>query len=141
MARIRPVAPPLLVLLLVAPASAADRYRNPLPATIPATGDRVETFADPDVIQGRDGAYYAYGTTDPLNDRDRDASGALRAHHIPTLRSTDLVHWTYVGDAFNDAPGWLEAGPPEGAPDVRYPGGRSVLFYTGTDMADATSPE
>ena len=85
---------------MAAPASAADRYRNPLPATIPATGDRVETFADPDVIQGRDGAYYAYGTTDPLNDRDRDAAGALRTHHIPTLRSTDLVHWTYVGDAF-----------------------------------------
>jgi len=141
MARISAIASALVVLLAAAPASAADRYRNPLPATIPATGDRVETFADPDVIQGRDGAYYAYGTTDPLNDRDRDASGALRAHHIPTLRSTDLVHWTYVGDAFKDAPAWLEPGSPQWAPDVRYLGGRYVLFYTGTNTKDAVSGE
>src|SRR5436190_23667273 len=99
MARIGAIASSLLVLIAAAPASAADRYRNPLRATIPATGDRVETFADPDVIQGRDGAYYAYGTSDPLNDRDRDSSGAFRAHHIPTLRSTDLVHLTSVCDS------------------------------------------
>src|SRR3954465_10838764 len=110
MARISGIATALLVLLLAAPASADDRYRNPLSATIPATGDRIETFADPAVIQGRDGAYYAYGTTDPLNDCDRDAAGALRAHHVPTLRSTDLVHWTYVGDAFEDAPAGLAPG-------------------------------
>src|ERR1044072_5527699 len=133
MVRLGAVATALLALLMATPASAADRYRNPLRATIPATGDRVETFADPDVIQGRDGAYYAYGTTDPLNDRDP------KPHHIPTLRSTDLVHWTYVGDAFNDAPAWLEPGSPQWAPDVRYLGGRYVLFYTGTDTTDAVS--
>lgn len=76
------------------PAPAARLYRNPL--------------------------HYAYGTTDPLNDRDRDAAGALRAHRIPTLRSTDLVHWTYVGDAFSRAPAWLEPDSPQWAPDVRY---------------------
>jgi arabinan endo-1,5-alpha-L-arabinosidase len=135
----------LLLAVFAAPApaaaAAAKLYRNPLPVTIPATGDRVETFADPDVIQGRDGAYYAYGTTDPLNDRDRDRAGALRAHRIPTLRSTDLVHWTYVGDAFSEAPAWLEPGSPQWAPDVRYLGGRYVLFYTATDTTAAVSGE
>ena len=141
MARIATVLTALFVALVAAPASAADRYRNPVPATIPATGDRVETLADPDVIHGRDGSYYAYRTTDPLIDRDRDAAGALRAHHIPTLRSTDLVHWSYVGDAFKDAPAWLEPGSPQWAPDVRYLSGRYVLFYTGTDTTDAVSGE
>lgn len=65
----------------------------------------------------------------------------MRAHHIPTLRSTDLVHWTYVGDAFEDAPAWLEPGSAQWAPDVRYLGGRYVLFYTGTDTTDAVSGE
>lgn len=99
--------------------------------TIPGTGDRVETFADPHVMRARDGAYYAYGTSDPLNDRDRDAAGALRAHRIPTLRSTDLVHWTYVGDAFSKAPAWLAPDSPQWAPDVRYLGGRYVMSIYG----------
>jgi arabinan endo-1,5-alpha-L-arabinosidase len=108
--------PALLVLAVSpAPAAAAERYRNPLPVTMPATGDRVETFADPHVIHGRDGRYYAYGTTDPLNDRDRDGAGKLNTHRVPTARSTDLVNWTYVGDAFTEAPAWLEPGSPQWA--------------------------
>jgi hypothetical protein len=111
-------------LVLAAPAGAAERYRNPLTATIPGSADRVETFADPHVLRAQDGTYYAYGTTDPLNDRDRDAAGELRFHRIPTLRSTDLVNWTSVGDAFSEAPAWMEPGAPQWAPDVRYLGGR-----------------
>ncbi len=38
-----------------------------------------------------------YCTTDPLNDEDRDAEGDLRFRKIPTMRSTDLVNWTFVG--------------------------------------------
>jgi arabinan endo-1,5-alpha-L-arabinosidase len=131
----------LLLVVLAAPARAADTYRNPLPTTIPATGDRVETFADPDVIHARDGAYYAYGTTDPLNERDRDAEGKPRLHHVPTMRSTDLVHWTYVGDAFQQAPAWQEPDAPQWAPDVRYLGGRYVMFYAAPNTSEAVSGE
>jgi arabinan endo-1,5-alpha-L-arabinosidase len=122
-------------------AAAAEQYTNPLPATIPGSGERVETFADPHVIRGHDGAYYAYGTSSPLNDRDRDEAGVPRVHRIPTLRSTDLVNWTYVGDAFSDTPSWLAPGSPQWAPDVRYLGGRYVLFYTGVNTADEISGE
>ena len=41
-----------------------------------------------------------YCTTDPLNDTDVDESGDPVFHRIPTMVSTDLVNWTYVGDAF-----------------------------------------
>ncbi|MEA2178211.1 MAG: arabinan endo,5-alpha-L-arabinosidase, partial [Solirubrobacteraceae bacterium] len=87
----------LLALLLPSAASAATTYRNPLPITGAPGGD-VETFADPAVIRTADG-YRAYATSDPLNGRDRGASGTLRIRRIPFARSTDLVHWTYAGEA------------------------------------------
>ena len=62
-------------------------------------------------------------------------------HRIPTLHSTDLVHWTYVGDAFSEAPAWMERGAPQWAPDVRYLGGRYVMFYTATNTTEAVSGE
>src|SRR3954452_16605677 len=93
----------VLALAVLASAGRADAqgtYRNPLPVTAPGSVGRVETFADPDVIRGRDGHWYAYATSDPLSGSDLDASGALRVHRIPMARSDDLVHWRYVGDAF-----------------------------------------
>ena len=131
----------LASLVPAAPAAAAEQYRNPLPITIPGTGDRVETFADPHVIRGHDGAYYAYGTTDPLNGRDRDETGALRFHRVPTARSTDLVNWTYVGDAFTTPPSWLAPTSGMWAPDVRFRDGRYHLYYVATDVADEVSGE
>jgi len=134
----------LAALALAVPASAVagvETYENPLPTRIPGSDQRVESFADPHVIRGRDGAWYAYGTTDPLNDADRDASGRLNFHLVPTMRSTDLVNWTYVGDAFEDPPSWLAPTSGQWAPDVRYLGGRYVLFYVATDTSDAVSGE
>jgi arabinan endo-1,5-alpha-L-arabinosidase len=126
-----------LTLVEVAPAAA---YRNPLPVRTP-TGERLETFADPSVIRASDGSYYAYATSDPLNDRDRDESGALRIRRIPFARSTDLVHWTYAGEALTAAPAW--AAPVSGlwAPDIREQNGRYLLYFTVTDTADAISGE
>ena len=67
----------LLLALVAAPASAADRYRNPLPITVPGAGVRVETFADPAVVEAPE------APTTPTRratryGRDRDAAGALR---------------------------------------------------------------
>jgi arabinan endo-1,5-alpha-L-arabinosidase len=131
----------LALLAGTAPASAPTTYQNPLPIQIPETGGRIETFADPAVIRGDDGHWYAYGTSDPLNGADRDATGALRIHRIPMARSDDLVRWTYVGDAFAGPPAWAAPTSGQWAPEVRKLGGRYVLYYTATDAADAVSGE
>jgi arabinan endo-1,5-alpha-L-arabinosidase len=128
-------------LAAVMPAAAASTtYRNPLPIVTPQ-GERVETFADPAFVQAPDGSYYAYATSDPLTGSDRDESGALRLRRIPFARSTDLVHWSYAGEALAAPPAW--AAPQSGiwAPDIRRIGSRYVLYYTVTNTADAISGE
>jgi len=131
-----------LALTLAGTATAATTYRNPLPIAIPGSEGRVETFADPHVIRGRDGAWYAYGTSDPLNSADREsATSPPRIRRIPMARSTDLVNWTYVGDAFSQTPAWLDPGSGIWAPDVRYVNGRYLLYYTATNTSDAVSGE
>ncbi|WDZ83051.1 family 43 glycosylhydrolase [Micromonospora cathayae] len=99
------------------------RYANPLSASF------ADTFADPVIVRGPDGLWYAYGTTDPLRE------GEKTFHGIPMARSADLVDWTYVGDAFT--PGQRPAYAAEGAgfwaPDVRWVDGRWVMYVTVTD--------
>src|SRR5213082_2418195 len=71
-------------------------------------------FPDPFVLQVG-GTYYAYATNRGLN--------------VPTIRSTDLVHWTSVGDALPHLPSW--AGPDHTwAPSVIAAAGKYVLYYT-----------
>lgn len=104
-------------------------YENPVSKAF------ADTFADPAVIRGKDGYWYSYGTTDPLRE------GELTPHRIPIARSTDLVRWTYVGDAFTTAtlPSWTDTADddlPDGsiwAPDVRYVDGEYRMYYVVTD--------
>ncbi|MFG2100223.1 family 43 glycosylhydrolase [Micromonospora echinaurantiaca] len=125
----------VLGLLLAATASApavagADAdYRNPV-----STGF-ADTFADPVVLRGDDGYWYAYGTTDPLRE------GEHQFHRVPTARSTDLVHWQYIGDAFgaDQRPPYAAPGAGFWAPDVRRIGDRYVMYVTVTDTT--VSPE
>ncbi len=64
------------------------------------------------------------------------------AHLIPMVRSTDLVHWEFLGDAFNEAnhPQWA-GWPNKGywAPDVRYVDGQYFMYYSapGSTALDA----
>ncbi|MBY8874747.1 family 43 glycosylhydrolase, partial [Micromonospora sp. PLK6-60] len=116
----------VLGLLLAATPAAAEpttRYRNPISA------DFADTFADPVVVRGQDGLWYAYGTTDPLRE------GEKTFHRVPTARSADLVDWTYVGDAFGPDQRPPYAAPDAGfwAPDVRYLDGRWVMYVTVTN--------
>ncbi|MGW4499680.1 family 43 glycosylhydrolase, partial [Micromonospora sp. NPDC004336] len=108
-----------------APAAAApdSRYRNPVSAGF------ADTFADPVIVRGEDGFWYAYGTTDPL----REGEGTV--HRVPTARSADLVDWTYVGDAFgaDQRPAYAAPGAGFWAPDVRRVGDRWVMYVTVTD--------
>jgi hypothetical protein len=127
----------VLVLALTTPAAVAGprggggepdppRYTNPVSASF------ADTYADPAVIRGQDGWWYAYGTTDPL----REGEGTR--HLLPVSRSADLVRWEYVGDAFTEAtlPAWADTAPDRlaalWAPDVRYVDGEYRLYYVVT---------
>ena len=113
-----------------AKASKRNSYDNPLLPVIPGDGV-VESCADPSVIRGQDGYWYAYCTTDPLNDEDRNAAGQYNFHFIPILRSLDLVNWTYLGDAFQARPAWVLDGP--WAPNIEFYNGLYYLYYTAPD--------
>jgi len=98
------------------------------PYTNPVSKDFADTFADPSILRGKDGLWYSYGTSDPLDE------GEGRVHRIPIARSSDLVNWTHVGDAFTDAtlPGWAEPDAGIWAPDVRYVDGEYRMYYVVT---------
>jgi hypothetical protein len=71
-------------------------------------------FPDPDVLLV-DGTYFAYATN--------SAEG-----NIQIIDSTDLQHWTSVGNALPQLPGWAK---PNGtwAPAVLPIGGKYLLYY------------
>jgi arabinan endo-1,5-alpha-L-arabinosidase len=104
--------------------------------TNPVSRDFADTFADPSVIRAKDGYWYAYGTTDPL----REGEGTR--HIIPTARSTDLVNWTWVGDAFTEAtlPDWAAPDAALWAPDIRYLNGTYYLYYVVTQTTVTDEP-
>jgi Glycosyl hydrolases family 43 len=100
-------------------------YRNPVIGS-----GFADTYADPAVIRGKDGYWYAYGTTDPLRE------GETERHLLPMSRSTDLVTWEYVDDAFTEEtlPTWADEGRDAAlwAPDIRYVDGQYRLYYVVT---------
>jgi hypothetical protein len=104
---------------VAAPATGAT-YRNPVSAPF------ADTFADPSLIRGKDGWWYAYATSDPLHE------GEGHPHLIPTAKSRDLVHWTYVGDAFTTRPSWADTDAALWAPDIRYVNGQYRMYYVVT---------
>ncbi|UMG92851.1 family 43 glycosylhydrolase [Nocardioides sp. TF02-7] len=101
----------------------------------------VDSCADPAVLRGRGrhhGSWFMYCTTDPLSDDDVDEAGELRFRPVPMLRSRDLTHWTYVGDALPAPPSWAAPGAGLWAPDVVYSEatGRYYLTFGVTDTDD-----
>jgi hypothetical protein len=96
-------------------------YDNPVSASF------ADTFADPMVTAGDDGSWYAFGTSDPL----REGEGT--AHRIPMARSSDLVHWSYVGDAFTGLPSYARPTSALWAPDVRKLGDHWLMYVTVTE--------
>ena len=117
-------------------------YTNPLPVLIPDDG-LVESCADPTIIYSQtpgDNNWYMYCTTDPLNGDDR-TNGSLNFHLIPMLRSSNLIDWTYMGDAFLARPAWVAPTSGMWAPDIQFFNGQYYLYYTIPDVADVTSGE
>lgn len=121
-------------------------YSNPLPVRI-AGDSMVESCADPSILRGQDSKWYVYCTTDPLNDEDREAGGGFNFHLVPTLRSSDLVHWTYVNDAFDfgaangGRPDWAEPGAGIWAPEVDFFNGKYYMYFGVTDVKPEISGE
>ncbi|MCY1137584.1 family 43 glycosylhydrolase [Actinoplanes sp. Pm04-4] len=119
-----------------ASASAAAAYTNPVSA------GAVDTFPDPAVIKGKDGRWWAYGTTNPIF----NSRGETGEHILPTLTSPDLVHWTYAGDVFplTAKPAWWPAGTRPWAPDIRYYNNAYRLTYSlsvgGIGLATSSGP-
>ena len=131
-----------------APPSSAttDGYRNPLRPGVNGSGRTVDSCADPTVLRGQqpgDRYWYLYCTTDPLDDQDTAGPGDPVFHPVPMMRSTDLVDWTYVGDALPEAPSWAAEGAGLWAPDVVYSRSldRYYLTFVVTDVDGAVSGE
>ena len=118
-------------------------YTNPLTPDI-GDGRVLESCADPMVLRAQepeDPYWYMYCTTDPLDDEDRDASGALVFNKIPQLRSLDLVDWEYLGNAFTENPSWATPTAGLWAPDVVYSStfDQYYMFVTVTDTLPSVS--
>lgn len=121
-------APPVL--------GATGTYQNPILPESPV--GPVESCADPVVIQGQEGEtdpetgealWFMYCTTDPLNGDDRDENGNLVFHLIPMFSSTNLVDWTYEGDAFAERPDWVGDTAGMWAPEIAYFDDQYYLYY------------
>lgn len=120
----------------------AATYHNPLQLHL-ASGELAQNCADPAVLRDPKAAsptWYLYCTSDPVSKRERDKSG-WHFRMIPIYRSTDLVHWDFVADAFAERPPGLAA-PDSGlwAPEPEYLNGRYYLYFTVTDVVDEHSP-
>jgi arabinan endo-1,5-alpha-L-arabinosidase len=115
-----------------APGLRRSIYRNPVSRSF------ADTYADPSVIRGKDGWWYAYGTTDPL------LEGEEERHFIPISRSRDLVNWRYVGDAFREGalPRYADvaAGAALWAPEIHYVRGQYRLYYVVTQTTVTPGP-
>ncbi|WP_353807624.1 family 43 glycosylhydrolase [Agromyces sp. SYSU T00194] len=114
---------------LAGPPEAASAEPTPGTYTNPVSAGVVDTFPDPAMIRAKDGAYYAYGTTNPIF----NSEGEDGEHILPILRSTDMVDWEYVGDVYPegaDLPSYWAGGTRPWAPDIRYLDGRYHLTYS-----------
>ncbi|MEU4605098.1 family 43 glycosylhydrolase [Kribbella sp. NPDC023972] len=109
---------------------AATAAPPPVTTTNAISSSFADTFADPSIIQGRDGYWYAYATSDPLV-----ANGPFGLMHM--ARTKDFSSWEYLGTVFNDQtkPAWAAPGSFFWAPDIRYFDGRYVMYFTVTDTA------
>ena len=95
----------------------AGTYRNPILG---------RNAPDPAVLRGADGAFYVF-TTQSVH--------AGRLIHVPVLRSVDMVHWRFVGDALPTLPAWADAEGDTWAPHVQPIDGTYVLYFSSRDLA------
>lgn len=98
----------LSIFLSTITAVAQEKYKNPVIDY---------STPDPSVMQADDGFFYLYST---------ESGGKLPIH-----RSSDLIHWQYVGSAFtkHTRPHFVRKGA-IWAPDINRIGDRYVMYYS-----------
>lgn len=121
-------------------------YTNPLTLSdaVNNTG-AVYNCPDPAIIKSQtSGAdtWYAYCTGDAFNNSDAaTAGGPLRAHLISIFSSTDLVHWSYVRDAFATLPAWAASDTELFEPAIKQINGVYTLYFRAiTNTANTVYP-
>lgn len=126
---------PLLILMLLSACKKDDgdddfNYENPYinddTAGVYTNPVFSPVLADPSVIKVGD-FFYAYGTED-----DWGSDGGY--HLVPVIRSTDLVNWDFVRDAFDVKPNWKTGGI--WAPDVEFVNGQYHMYYSFSEWGD-----
>ncbi|MCU1508363.1 MAG: hypothetical protein JWQ12_628 [Glaciihabitans sp.] len=113
----------------------APAYKNPLDLKLP-DGTQAASCADPSVLRAHDPAdnhWYLYCTSDALTANELDSSGNPVIHNLPTFRSTDLTHWSYVNDALPTRPSWVPASGNLWAPDVVYLNGHYLMYFAASE--------
>lgn len=102
----------------------------------PVSESFADTYADPAVIRGKDGWWYVYATSDPLEEGD----SPFGLMHV--ARTKDFVDWSYVGNVFDSStrPAWATSSSFFWAPDIRYLDGEYVMYYTVTDTTANADP-
>ena len=116
-------------------ATTGGTYRNPLPLVLP-DGHRAESCADPTAIHGQqagDTHWYLYCTSDVIDSSEVGPDGAPVLHTLPTYTSTDLVHWSFVGDAITAKPSWATGFL--WAPDVVWEDGHYLMYFAVSDTS------
>jgi arabinan endo-1,5-alpha-L-arabinosidase len=113
-------------------------YTNPLSLEDPVTGPAV-SCPDPAIIKESAllfDVWYLYCTGDPLNSNDKEANGNLKNHLISIYQSIDLVHWTYLRDAFVRLPAWMgNVNTNLWAPAIKHFNNRYYLYYVAPNTA------
>ena len=107
-------------------------YTNPL--SLQTSGGPAVSCPDPAIISettsGRT-SWYLYCTGDPLNSGDVNSQRQLNVHLITQFQSYDLVHWSYIGDAFHQTPVWIgNATNQLWAPAIKHFNNRYYLYFT-----------
>lgn len=101
-------------------------YTNPLTLKVNSTQNAV-SCADPAMIKTQSSGidtWYLYCTSDALY------AGDPNPHYINIFESSDLVKWTYDGDAFAGLPSWANiSGASFWAPAIKYFNGQYYLYY------------
>jgi len=106
--------------------AAASTFVNPLALNVTGS-QRGVSCADPAIYKDQQGGvntWYLYCTSDALY------VGDPNAHYLAIYKSSDLVNYTYLGNAFAGLPSWANvSGASLWAPAIKYFNGQYYLYY------------
>lgn len=106
--------------------AASSTYTNPLTLNLTESLHGV-SCADPAIYKDQQGGvntWYLYCTSDALY------AGDPNPHYLAIYQSSDMVNWTYDGNAFPGLPSWANvSGASLWAPAIKYFNGQYYLYY------------